>query len=153
MQPWPLFAVSRFWHPAQKNLATFTRRSLPYGMRDYGFRLWASHSLSMDQWELHIPSTHWIITATSTHAVSALVTLCFVVLVVSYATKAYIIIVLCRKKPSKLNICNPIFLKGWTAPETTEIWTHNCSCYNIFFPFFYADTFDISLLLIVCALR
>ena len=39
-----------------------------------------------------------------------------------------------------------------TLTETTEIWTHTCSCHNLP-PFFCADTFDTSLLFIVCALR
>ena len=42
---------------------------------------------------------------------------------------------------------------GGTLPEASEIWTHICSCHNFFPPFFCADTFDTSLLLVVCALR
>ena len=43
-------------------------------------------------------------------------------------------------------------LKGGTIPFNNEIFTHICSCHN-FPPFFCADTFITSLLLIVCALR
>ena len=42
--------------------------------------------------------------------------------------------------------------EGDTTPETSKIVTLICSCHN-FFPFFCANTFDTSLLLIVCALR
>ena len=42
--------------------------------------------------------------------------------------------------------------EDWHFRETSEIWTHICSCHN-FPPFFCADTFVIYLLLIVCALR
>ena len=45
-----------------------------------------------------------------------------------------------------------ILFKGGTTPETTKTWTHICSCHN-FFPFACANSFDTSLLLIVCALR
>ena len=40
-----------------------------------------------------------------------------------------------------------------TLPETNEIVIHIYSCHNIFFPFFCANTFYTSLLLIVCALK
>ena len=46
-----------------------------------------------------------------------------------------------------------LYNRGGTTPETTEIWTNICSCHNFFPPFFCANTFDTSLLLIVCALR
>ena len=43
--------------------------------------------------------------------------------------------------------------EGGTTPETNEIGTHICSSHNFFSPFFCANTFDTSLLLIVCALK
>ena len=42
---------------------------------------------------------------------------------------------------------------GGAIPKTNEIVTLICSCHNFFFPFFCANTFYTSLLLIVCALR
>ena len=45
-----------------------------------------------------------------------------------------------------------VVLRG-NLPETNEIVTDICSCHNFFFPFFCANTFDTSLLLIVCALK
>ena len=42
---------------------------------------------------------------------------------------------------------------GGTPPETNEIVTNICSCHNFFFPFFCANNFYTSLLLIVCALK
>ena len=53
------------------------------------------------------------------------------------------------KWPVDLVIC----CKGGPTPETNEIVTLICSCHNFFFPFFCANTFYTSLLLIVCALK
>ena len=43
--------------------------------------------------------------------------------------------------------------QGGMTPETTKIWKHICSCHNFFPPFFCANNYYTSLLLIVSALR
>ena len=50
-------------------------------------------------------------------------------------------------------LVNALMGQGGTTPETTKIWTRICSCHNFPPPFFCANTFDTSLLLIVCDLR